>query len=537
MRWNLPNEILNKKVMKKTKFSLLGLLIMYILSACNSGGGIEEVKLIPVRSGKDYQFIDSEGKIVINPQFSEASIFRDGLALVRTSGENPKYGFISEDGNFTISANYKAATTFSEGLAWVVSENSAPTAINTNGEIKITLKDAESVRLFHEDLAAFSIMDTSGVKWGFVNKDGAIAIAAQFAYALDFSSGKCAVQNKDGKWGYIDKDGKIVINYQFDAAKPFNKDVAVVALDKKYGTIDESGKYLINPQFKDMLYDNDQYLIEQDGKWGWCDSEGKIIINPQFETAYPFNGNDITAVMSGESFGFIDKEGKIEINPQFDIALPFNGNLALVFNGKKVGFIDKDGKYLINPQFDNVSEDYVSYVVYGTSTYNQVKTDFFNLQPIVDRINFTSPEGLTLQSKLSDVMSKFNVPESDFSQYYNEHHVIKNVNITSDAFLNLYVIANAYASISDGWDFNYMFNPDAEVLGYKYTINITGKGYGKEAEIVKAIEKNLSQYTKDANLSTENDMYFSNANSTVHLTRSGSLIQIYITKPIPLGMD
>jgi hypothetical protein len=353
------------------------ILIAMSFSSCNffGSGGISELKLIPVKSGKEFQYIDKEGKIVINPQFNEATVFRNGLALVQSSGNEPKWGFITDDGKYAITATYKDATVFSDDLAWVVSENAAPTAINAKGEVKITLTDAQSVRIFKEGLAAYSVMDSIGVKWGFVDKEGKVKINPQFSNTGNFSNGKSAVSNKEGKWGFIDKEGKIVINNQFDGAGEFVKGKAVVNSGGKSGVIDENGKYLINPQFSNMMVDNDMFLFEQDGKWGWCDSEGKIIINAQFKDAYPFNNNDLAAVRSGESFGYIDKTGKIVINPQFDHAIPFNGKLALVISNSKIGFIDKDGKYVLNPQFDDVSLDLVTYMLNGSSRYESVETD------------------------------------------------------------------------------------------------------------------------------------------------------------------
>ena len=184
------------------------------LSSCNSGK--EEIKLIPVKTDKSYQFIDLEGKIKINPQFSYAGLFHDGLALVKTSGENEKYGYISEDGKYVVNPSYIYATNFSEGMAWVVSENGAPVAIDKKGKTVITLKDANHVHNFFEGLAAFSISDTSGEKWGFVDNSGKVVINNQFSSVGRFSDDRCAVRNKDGKYGFIDKQGKIVINYQFD---------------------------------------------------------------------------------------------------------------------------------------------------------------------------------------------------------------------------------------------------------------------------------------------------------------------------------
>lgn len=514
------------------------IIAITFLQSCEGGGkSVSDIKLIPVKSGKDFQYIDKEGKIVINPQFSEATIFRNGLALVKTSGNEPKWGFISEDGKFAITANYKSATVFSDDLAWVVSKNSPPTAINRDGKIKFTLQDAETVKIFKEGLSAFSIVDNNDVKWGFVDKKGNVKINPQFSKTGNFSNGKCAVLNSDGKWGYIDKEGKILINYQFDEAKKFVDGKAIVALGEKTGVIDEKGKYIINPQYSAMLDDGSKYLIEQDQKWGWCDKQGKIIINPQFGQAFPFMENNLAAVKSGKSWGYIDIDGKIVINPQFDVAAPFNGKLALVVSNSKVGFVDTDGKYIINPQFDEPSIDFYYYIFDGNisselglygSEFESVQTDFFNISSIVNRINIKTPEGLSLSSKLSNVISKLKITEDYFSDYSNSHAIIKSEKISNDAFFDFYVFADAFKEVPEGWYTKRVFNSDAVVTGLLYKISPSGKGYGKEKDIQDAIEKIFVGYKKDETLSSENERIFKNGKKRISSRIEGSDIYIGI---------
>jgi hypothetical protein len=516
-------------------------LLTWILSSCRSGANsISEVMLIPVQSGEEFQYINKEGKIVINPQFSMATVFRDGLALVRTSGDNPKWGFISEDGKYVIGANYKSATVFSEGLAWVVSENSAPTAINKKGEVKVTLQDAETVNIFKEGLSAFSVIsdldvdaDSSQVKWGFVDKEGKVKITPQFKSTRNFSNGKCAIENKDGKWGYIDQDGKISINYQFERALDFVDGKAIVVAGAKFGVIDESGKYIINPQYTQMSYDGDKYLIEQDQKWGWCDMEGKIIINPQFEIAMPFVGNNLAAVKSGASWGYIDIEGKIVINPQFELAIPFNGKHAFVISNGKFGLIDTDGKYVINPQFKNISGDFYSYIMLGSAgELESVETDFFNITSIVKRINVNVPEGLTMTSKLTDVITKLNITENEFYQYTTDHLVIKNEKLTKDASISFYVIADAFKETTVGWYSQKVFNAESIVQGYAYVVSLAGKGYNKEIIVKDAIEKSFTGYQKDDIQSNESMSIFKYKKQIIKTYMNGNQIIIYISNDL-----
>lgn len=500
--------------------------LILFLAACKNG--VDEIKFFPVKSGKDFEYIDREGKIIINPQFSEASVFRNGLALVQTSVENPKWGFIGEDGKYVINAAYKSATVFSDDLAWVISENAAPTAIDNKGAVKITLQDAESVKIFKEGLAAYSVIDSTGVKWGFVNKEGKVTINPQFTYVGNFNNGNCAVANKEGKWGYIDKKGTLTINYQFDRAKEFANGKAVVFLSGKAGVIDEKGKYTINPQFSDMRNDGEAFLVEQDGKWGWSDRDGKIIINPQFSAAHPFLGFSLAAVQSGENWGFIDKEGKIAINPQFDMAFPFNGNLAMVVSAHKAGFIDKTGKYIINPQFEDISRDLLAYLLDGSSIYESVQTDFFNLNGIVSKINTATPEGLSFSDPISQILTKLKKTENDLNSSSSEHLFISNKKITNDATYNFYVIANAFTMEDRNGFLSKTLNATSKANGFAYTINLSGKGNGKEKEVKEAIEKTFSGYTKDESLSNEVFHTYKNDKQAILTNISGNQIIIII---------
>lgn len=245
--------------MKKNSIKILALsLIVVFLASCGGGGtsnNVFDTDLIPVKSGDEWQFIDKEGKIIINPQFSYATGFVDGVAKIKTTGDEIKVGYIDKEGKYKINASYIAGTIFSEGLACVVEENSEPKYINTDGEIIFTLKQAETAYIFSEGLALFSEYDEKEetTKYGFVDKEGQVAINPQFLACRSFSEGFAAFKNKDEKWGYIDKEGKIVINPQFDFCGPFNDDFAFIVSGDKVGTIDKEGKYAINPQF-DAIY-------------------------------------------------------------------------------------------------------------------------------------------------------------------------------------------------------------------------------------------------------------------------------------------
>ncbi len=367
--------------------------IMLVALSCNkikSITGSSMLKLFPVKIGTSFGYINREGKILINPQFNDATIFREGLALVKSSTDDPKWGFINEAGKYIISPIYNQATVFSDGLAWVVAENESPTAIDKQGNIKFTMTEAVEVNIFKEGLASFAILDNYEKKWGFVDKTGKIVIAPQFSEVGIFSEGQCSFKNGDRKWGYIDKKGNITINPQFDEADNYINGNAVVKTGGKSGVINAKGLYTVNPIYKTVMNDRSICLTELDGKWGWCDIEGKTIINNQFKEAYLFLESDLAPVKIGNKFGYINKEGKIVINPQFETALSFNGNLAMVETSNKIGFINNEGKYVINPQFDATSVDVILYLFRNDFSSNMtVKTEYV---PEAESTNYPEPE-------------------------------------------------------------------------------------------------------------------------------------------------
>lgn len=351
-------------------------IILLLFTSCSNNVDEINIKLIPVVSDKLYQFIGIDGKILINPQFSNVSIFREDVALVKTNEINPKYGFISNNGKYIVNPIFKEATIFNEGLAWVVSENSPPVAINKKGKKKIVLKNAIEVKIFSEGLSAFSISSSDGIRWGFINKKGKIIIPPQFYDVNIFKENKCAVKNKNNKWGFIDMNGNLLIDYQFDnVSEGFSGGEAVVYLFNKAGVIDENGKFIINPQFSQITIDGNIYLVELNEKFGWCDKNGHFIIYPQFLSAFPFYYNSMTPVETENGWGYIDTDGIIKINIQYEMAFPFNNYIAAVIVNDKLGFIDLAGRCIINPQFDFIAFDMYKYLKEKTTKFESVESD------------------------------------------------------------------------------------------------------------------------------------------------------------------
>src|SRR5262249_23662536 len=108
-------------------------------------------RLRPIQQSGKCGYVDSTGKVVIEPQFSWAEEFSEGLAAFEN--EDGKHGYIDETGKIVIEPKFENWTNFSEGLA----------AVSVDFE------------------------------WGYIDKSGKWAIAPQFAVGGPFSNGLALV--------------------------------------------------------------------------------------------------------------------------------------------------------------------------------------------------------------------------------------------------------------------------------------------------------------------------------------------------------
>jgi hypothetical protein len=499
-----------------------------------------ELRLIPLKSGEDFQFITREGKIEISPIFPEASMFRCGLALVKEGGKEGKWRFITEAGKFAFPASYASATVFSENLAWVVEPNEGPKAINTKGETVINLPDAEEVFIFREGLAGFRKNQATGNAYGFVDTEGKVKIPASFINAGNFSEGLCRVANSDGKWGYIDADGNLKINYQFDSAADFRYGHATVWQNNSAGLIDEDGKFLITPKFSRLISDRDYCLAEKDGKWGWTDFSGNFVIQPTYQMAYPFYEGELAAIKTGSKWGYINKEGKTVIKAMFDQAFPFLGDLAIIESGGKTGLLDKQGNFYLKQRYDKCALDLQMFFKAKATAFNSAQTDFFSLAPILNRIQFDQPEGMPLISRFSDISSKFGVKEKNLDSVFagqiplNEHELLTEEKVNGEARLKTVIFAPAHRIVRNGKKQGLISNDQVFVTAYKYSISLSEKAKGKESSIIQGLEKKMKDLKKNDLLSTADRRFYSSSNNMVEIRSRPGLVTLLISpKNIP----
>ena len=158
-------------------------------------------------------YIDTTGKVVIEPSFEVAGKFKDGYAIA-----SPEwlFGYIDKTGEYAIKPHYLEVKDFSEQKAAVLPDPSRTSHLKGK------------------------------YRWGFLDGSGNKMIEYLFEDVQSFSEGKAAAM-RDMLWGYVDVSGKFKIAPKFDYVTPFKNNVALVVFQGQWRYISKDGDFL----FKD----------------------------------------------------------------------------------------------------------------------------------------------------------------------------------------------------------------------------------------------------------------------------------------------
>lgn len=153
--------------------------------------GPESGGMMLARKGKLIGYLNDEGRLAIEPRFTSAYDYKEGMARFWEQG---KFGFIDKAGKVAAPPHFDSAGDFQEGLAHVRIEG----------------------------------------KYGFIDKNGKTVIPAQFERVQPFSDGAAAAQ-REKLWGYIDRNGQWIIEPRFQWVREFRNGLAWVGEPRQRG--------------------------------------------------------------------------------------------------------------------------------------------------------------------------------------------------------------------------------------------------------------------------------------------------------------
>lgn len=331
----------------------------------------------PVREGNQWGYIDARGRWVIRPQFTAASHFMQGHALVAL---HKRVFFINDQGKPAFKGGFSDAN---------------PNAFQDDDVLRFEGVEARTYVEAFDFVGGMAPVRVFGEGWGYQGFFGKEDIQPSFELAMSFWGEMAPVcvmvkpgqnlgpQAPEGKleplggkeekigpekegsgkeepkpgalvrrWGYIDKTGAFVFQPEYEEARYFFGKCAVVKKDGLYGMLDRNGALCVPARYEALYeYQDDLARFKRDGKWGYLDKAGQEGIAPKFEDARDFCGK-LAAAKSGGLWGYLSPDGAWKIKPQFEAAGDFSEKRAGVQFEGKWGYVDEDGGWTVRPTFD-----------------------------------------------------------------------------------------------------------------------------------------------------------------------------------------
>lgn len=304
---------------------------------------------IPVHCKKGTMgYIDSEGAMVIDPDWRTASAFgSDDRALVSMAQRPSQFGrlFGRRQPDVTIDYQYR---------------------IDRFGYATPYTPPHPALRHLPSELTAeLNLIHRAGFSW--LLKDGTLAFPGNWRKALDFIADDPAAVYENGRWGFIDKRGKAVIPFLWDETLGFNGNgLACVAINRKWGVIDTTGSLVVPLYFQSLAgYDDEGMCAAQlTSGWGFIDRHGKILIPFRYKKAETFDRFDMAKVAVADNqgeirCGWISRRGETLVPPIYDDATPLwatnfpDHELLPVMNSTGAQLIDRSGRIVVaNPHGD-----------------------------------------------------------------------------------------------------------------------------------------------------------------------------------------
>lgn len=369
--------------------------------------------LLPIIVNDKYGYINSSGKIIINPIYELAHDYnKEGTAIVV---KNKEYFLINKKGE-KVSGSYQLMQSEKCGVIQTINGGTVSNFYGSNavsgGKVgyidlkgKTVIENGRYEQIGWQGSGAFEYWPHDEIKvndkYGVINNKGVVVIEPIYEEVKLDCPLRFARVKFNKKYGIIDFDGniKVPINYT-EIVGPFADGFVFAKNDNGTVLINKSGQIVKKLPAKFLgkcddgvclLYDYDLKKIAisdtmgnaitgfvfdkissfekndlamftdiQNKKVGFINRKGEIIIPAKYDME-KYGSSDLSdgliAVKKKDKFGFIDYKGNEVIDFKFDKASDFEKEHSVVKINNKFGLINKKGEYIIEPIYDTLDYD------------------------------------------------------------------------------------------------------------------------------------------------------------------------------------
>jgi hypothetical protein len=414
---------------------MLVLLLTSMVASCGNSGKNSAITHIPVQLKVDgnWSFLDIEtGAILFEGEFKKMpSVVTEGVFTTQNDEGEFFYNKIEDEKVFKqIAGPFKSASLMNQGLAIVCKAESHLSAINVKGEEVFTLEpqDGIVIKKTGQCIDGLIKFEDENKLWGFLDKNGKIAIKPQFDYVDDFHNGMARAtmhsKNKD-KFVIINKSGEVESEVDKGLIGHLGNGIVAYSDNKKEFGVLKIGKELekkisASSKFEIISVQNDDIFYSNENSWGLLNEDGEIVIRAKYEFLSRLDGETFLGIKKdGEDVEYEILNSKGEVVKKDEIDSRNYGAFNLHSNGR---VMIKDGKefQLINAKGENVGDNPVK--EYGgvndivrieSNISDLVESDYFDwakIDEMIESIKSGSLYGFTVGMncvKSNDLLVKF----------------------------------------------------------------------------------------------------------------------------------
>lgn len=360
-----------KKFLNYTK-CLLAIIITSIVASCGNSTKSSAITHIPVQLKVDgnWSFLDIEtGAVLFEGEFKKMpSVVTEGVFTTRNDEGEIFYNKIEDEKVFKqIAGPFKSASLMNQGLAIVCKAESHLSAINDKGEDVFTLEPQDGIVIKQAGQCIDGLIkfEDENQLWGFLDKNGKIAIKPQFDYVDDFHNGLARAtmhsDNKD-KFVIINKSGEVESEIDKGLVGHLGNGIVAYSDNKKEFGVLKIGKVLekkisASSKFEIISVQNDDIFYASENSWGLLNEDGEILIRAKYEFLTRLDGETFLGIKKdGKDVEYEILNAKGEVVKKDEIDSRIYGAFNLHSNGR---VMLKDGKefQLINAKGENVGNN------------------------------------------------------------------------------------------------------------------------------------------------------------------------------------
>lgn len=266
---------------------------------------------------KKYQYIDNQGKIILDCPGDECRSFVNGYAVFMV---NEAYGIIDGKGNILVPARFQDLR-FGAPDQFIAKQGNQEGVLNTEGKWVISPKPA-FIKWANQGLYLIK----ENTEYQYWTKNGE-RLGGSYAKAGVFDNGFAIVQ-KNGHFSIVDQKLKENYNTKNKLSSVGNGYWVEWQNDTTGVVINNKGIPYCKKPYKAFLKFAEGTLGVMEGEnWGYIGKDCSEIVAPSLPLAWDCIGGRIRFI-SQAGYGFLDKEGKVIIVPKFPEARDFKENLA-----------------------------------------------------------------------------------------------------------------------------------------------------------------------------------------------------------------